>query len=200
MVLMNKTFFPKMTFYKRELYVLSNDDNFWSKPNPGIACWYCSHEDWKNVPFSMPTNYSEELQKFEVKGVYCSLNCVKKDIICCGGYDMHQRLEWLTLMAELKYGIIDDIVPTPDTYLFEKFRKDGKGKNFKKWHAGTKTHTLTLRGKPFIFTSLLIESPFQDLQCEVEKTKKRKRDEPEPEKQIKYKKKKKKNISDLFAK
>ena len=43
--------------------------------NTDICCWWCCHK-FDTIPIGMPLYYNGVLQKFNVKGVFCSFSCV----------------------------------------------------------------------------------------------------------------------------
>jgi len=40
-----------------------------------IACWWCCHQ-FSNTPIGMPVHYTNNIDKFRVKGVFCSFACM----------------------------------------------------------------------------------------------------------------------------
>lgn len=43
--------------------------------NTDVCCWWCCHE-FESVPIGLPMDYNTTLQKFRVKGVFCSFSCM----------------------------------------------------------------------------------------------------------------------------
>jgi hypothetical protein len=41
-----------------------------------VCCWWCCHQ-FDNVPLGLPIDYMSNIDKFRVKGVYCSFACMK---------------------------------------------------------------------------------------------------------------------------
>jgi hypothetical protein len=59
---------------KKGYFQLFNDFDKW-KDGTDIKCWWCCNS-FDNVPIGMPVNYNHNLNKFHVKGIFCSFACM----------------------------------------------------------------------------------------------------------------------------
>lgn len=58
------------------MYDFVNNTEWLEKTN--VCCWWCCHA-FENVPLGMPMEYVNTVNKFRVKGIYCSFACMKAD-------------------------------------------------------------------------------------------------------------------------
>lgn len=49
-------------------------DKPWNQ-HTNIKCWWCCHS-FQNIPVGLPVKYQENIQKFIVKGIFCSMACM----------------------------------------------------------------------------------------------------------------------------
>lgn len=54
-------------------YELSHDKIWLEKTD--VACWWCCHT-FNTTPIGMPVNYNHNIDKFQVKGLFCSFACM----------------------------------------------------------------------------------------------------------------------------
>jgi hypothetical protein len=78
-----------------------------------ICCWWCCHQ-FDTIPIGLPIDYNVKLQKFRVKGIFCSFSCmlaydsdmtpVKKSMIChlykklTGGYSVDMKDNYIEML------------------------------------------------------------------------------------------------------
>lgn len=96
--------------------------DFYTKEHHGaISCWYCGHEI-EGYAYCCPKQYYPEEVKFRVSGAYCTLVCVKSQIIFGPrNGNSQQQLEYLTIMADIIYKMnVTALVPI-DKLMFEKY-------------------------------------------------------------------------------
>lgn len=78
-----------------------------------ICCWWCCHQ-FDSIPIGLPIDYNVKLQKFRVKGIFCSFSCMlaydsdmtplKKSMIChlykklTGGYSVDMKDNYIEML------------------------------------------------------------------------------------------------------
>lgn len=109
MDLLDTSFYPSNT---------NRVDFYTCKATPETYCMFCTLAITE-TPYPCPVSYRRALDVFEVEGQFCSLNCV-----CAYVENKHfERKPLFRHMCKQLYGIAyrEQIFPTPDPYLMQKF-------------------------------------------------------------------------------
>lgn len=91
--------------------------DFWKDNKNKLCCWL-DGEEFKGSIYSYPVR--KEHNKWIVRGVFCSLHCVKRYIVdnCFMNTSVYTLF---SLMCIQIYGVQGDIVPAPQYQLLKKF-------------------------------------------------------------------------------
>ena len=131
---------------------------FWSANTQGLCCWLDT-EPFDGPVFSYPIR--KELNTWVVRGVFCSLHCVKRYIIdnCFVNTTVFTLF---SLMCVKVYGITDEIVAAPSMELLAKFSSGPVGLTITQFRAkGPARHTYRITLPPlfpFKFPELFVTS------------------------------------------
>jgi hypothetical protein len=88
-----------------------------------VCCWWCCHS-FDTVPLGFPIEYSKELKKFKVKGVFCSFACLlayKNDKKLL---DKNHLINFLYTKLTADYSILENksiLTPAPPRYTLKMF-------------------------------------------------------------------------------
>ena len=88
--------------------------------NTTVCCWWCCHQ-FDTVPIGMPSYYDIHLQKFRVKGVFCSFSCMV-------AYKNEKKISNVEHLVKFLYSKITgtilnncNIKPAPSRYTLKMF-------------------------------------------------------------------------------
>jgi len=59
---------------KKGYFQLFNNYNVWNE-HSDVKCWWCCHH-FTSLPIGMPVQYIHDIQKFAVRGIFCSFACM----------------------------------------------------------------------------------------------------------------------------
>lgn len=62
----------------RQVCWVGKDEGVWP-PTSSYACWHCAHT-FPTSPVGIPVGYDERLNKWTLRGNYCSFNCAKASL------------------------------------------------------------------------------------------------------------------------
>ena len=91
--------------------------DFW-KSNTYNLCCQNDGDPFEGPVYSIPLHRKN--LKWEVEGVFCSLNCAKRYLLD-KQFEATQRLSLFSLMCHIVYNISHDIVPAPPVGLLKKY-------------------------------------------------------------------------------
>lgn len=95
--------------------------DFWDTNVHNVCCWL-DCEPFDGPIYSYPIR--KEHDKWTVRGIFCSLHCVKRFIIDLN-FQNNSLLTDFSLMCLQIYGIEDEIVPAPQYQMLQKFSIPG---------------------------------------------------------------------------
>lgn len=125
---------------------------FWKKNTKRICCWLDT-EPFEGCIYSYPTR--KENNKWIVKGVFCSLSCVKRYIV--NNCFMNSTIFSLfSLMCIEVYGI-SQVKTAPDVTLLRKFCvQDQRGLTIKEFRDNCTIQLINPPVYPFLFETMTI--------------------------------------------
>ena len=86
----------------KNTYTVLFDGKEWPKTSP-YACWWCC-ENFESMPLFLPTRYDDKLKRFEIKGNFCSLSCVKAYNLSLNDFGTSQRSTLIAFIGKKLYG------------------------------------------------------------------------------------------------
>lgn len=100
----------------KKIYKILNNEFFLDK-NDGKLCWWCCHT-FEGQPLPCPIDYDKIDNKYKVKGIFCSWECMSAFSI--------QNYKSLSLIYQFRKEMytdltIDDIKPAPDKIVLKDF-------------------------------------------------------------------------------
>jgi len=150
-------------FWRRRIHASRKhpDNALWLTPMNGSHDCHCCSLPIKDLPYPSIEDYDALTGTGTTGFVYCSLTCVKSDIVRRRGNDMSQRLEWLTIIACDVYGVTDDL-PVIDPGLLDRY-VGGTQKAAEYIRDVAVRPVPRMRDLPFVPQRTCIEDDFQDV-------------------------------------
>lgn len=106
----------KISFVKNIISLLSDITNNPSWPEcTNILCWWCSHT-FNTYPIPCPINHCKKTNKFNVKGIFCSVECM-----AAFSMDEYNTLSFVYLFIKNLTTEPFDINIAPTKYLLKSF-------------------------------------------------------------------------------
>jgi hypothetical protein len=135
------------SFIPYRLYGTNGIIHEWPKTT-NVLCWNCRHP-FEGVPVSAPMQFDIVNHVWEVKGVFCSLNCCKRYLIEEESYNTPSRMMWLRLFGKRYFNFEGNIKPALP---FESLLKYGGHLSIEAFRQAHVAHGTTVRKieKPFV--------------------------------------------------
>lgn len=81
-----------------------------------ICCWHCCHK-FNNVPIGLPIKYDSNINKFRVKGIFCSFACM----VAYNENGSSNIIKFFYKKLTGKFDVYEKLEKAPSRYLLEMF-------------------------------------------------------------------------------
>lgn len=114
----------------KKIYKILGNEFFLDKNKEGLLCWWCCHT-FENQPLPCPIDFDKIENKYKVKGIFCSWECMSAYSI--------QNYKSLSLIYQFRKEmyedlLVDDIKPAPDKIVLKDFGGHLTIEEFRNFH------------------------------------------------------------------
>tara|TARA_Y100001970_G_C14255559_1_gene875098 strand:+ start:3885 stop:4643 length:759 start_codon:yes stop_codon:yes gene_type:complete len=127
----------KKLFYTKKLHIVKNDK---IDVKNNIRCYNC-HYPFNNIPFYLPIDYCQKLDRYKLFGNFCSPNCVKS--YCLNNKIFENKSYLVGQFYRKLFGASFRINPAPSIFCLEDYGGDMTIEEYRKFNYKNNRYTMS---------------------------------------------------------